>query len=130
MTTFMIWVQYLIVMGNYLNSFTERVGSGGSKRKVEEVEREDGDEIDFNSLLHTPKRRRINSTSKYIYQTLFEEGKGSDVTVVALGTEWHLHKVYLCQSPYFSSMFSENWIEANKERINIEILDENITIDA
>lgn len=42
-------------------------------------------------------RRKFDSTSKYIYKTLFEEGRASDVTVVALGTEWHLHKVYLCQ---------------------------------
>ena len=42
-------------------------------------------------------RRKFNSTSKYIYKTLFEDGRASDVTVVALGTDWHLHKVYLCQ---------------------------------
>ncbi|MPC28304.1 Protein germ cell-less [Portunus trituberculatus] len=119
-------------MGNLLAGVwgSESVGSGGSKRKVEEVLGEDEDLLDLHSVLHTPKKRKFNSTSKYIYKTLFEEGRASDVTVVALGTEWHLHKVYLCQSPYFSSMFSGNWSETNQSQINIEILDDNINIDA
>ncbi|XP_071536437.1 protein germ cell-less [Panulirus ornatus] len=119
-------------MGNILQSVmgSHVIGYGGSKRKVEEVESDDDDTMDLDSLLHTPKKRRLNSTSKYIYKTLFEEGRASDVSVVALGNEWHLHKVYLCQSPYFSSMFSGNWTETNQSQINIEILDDNINIDA
>lgn len=119
-------------MGNLISHLmgSHVMGSGGSKRKVEDLESEDEDATDFDSLLHTPKRRRLNSTSQYIYKTLFEEGCASDVTVVALGREWHLHKVYLCQSPYFGSMFSGNWTETNQSKINIEILDDNINIDA
>ena len=41
------------------------------------------------------------STSDYIYKTLFEDGHESDMTVAALGKEWNLHKVYLCQVSYF-----------------------------
>ncbi|KAK3869228.1 hypothetical protein Pcinc_017317 [Petrolisthes cinctipes] len=119
-------------MGNIVSwlASDHGIGTGGSKRKVEEVESDDDDILDINSLLHTPKKRKLTSTSKYIYKTLFEDGRASDVTVVALGTEWHLHKVYLCQSPYFSSMFSGNWSETNQSEINIEILDDNINIDA
>ena len=42
-------------------------------------------------------RKKMKSTSKYIYQTLFVDGKNSDVTISALDKDWHLHKVYLCQ---------------------------------
>ena len=64
----------------------------------------------------SPKRKKIKSTSNYIYQTLFRDGINSDLTIRALGTytvltvlccihsvrhctgkEWKLHKVYLCQ---------------------------------
>nr|XP_053655206.1 protein germ cell-less-like [Cherax quadricarinatus] len=119
-------------MGNLLKAlWAPRVGLGGAKKgKVEEVESDDDDGMDLNSLLHTPKKRKLNSTSKYIYKTLFEDGRSSDVSVVALGHEWNLHKVYLCQSPYFGSMFSGNWTETNQSQITIEILDDNINIDA
>ncbi|XP_064087432.1 protein germ cell-less-like [Macrobrachium nipponense] len=119
-------------MGNIITNVmgSTMIGTGGSKRKVEEVESDYDEDVDFDSLLNTPKKRKLDSTSKYIYKTLFEEGRASDVTVIALGTEWHLHKVYLCQSPYFQSMFSGNWSEANQTKITIEILDDNITIEA
>ncbi|KAG7157733.1 germ cell-less-like [Homarus americanus] len=119
-------------MGNIITTWmgSHVIGSGGSKRKVEEVQNDDGETMDLESLLHTRKKRKLNSTSKYIYKTLFEEGRASDVSVVAMGNEWHLHKVYLCQSPYFRSMFSGNWTETNQSQITIEILDDNINISA
>lgn len=42
-------------------------------------------------------RKKLMTTSQYIYRTLFLEGQNSDVTIVALGVDWCLHKVYLCQ---------------------------------
>ena len=42
-------------------------------------------------------RKRIQSTSKYIVRTLFEEGIDSDVTIQTLGKKWKLHKLYLSQ---------------------------------
>jgi hypothetical protein len=42
-------------------------------------------------------RKKLKSTSKYIYQTLFLNGENSDIRICALGQEWNLHKVYLCQ---------------------------------
>lgn len=67
------------------------------------------------------------STPQYIYQALFKEGTDSDITLVALEREWKLHKVYLCQSPYFASMFSGSWREANESVVNIKIIDPKIT---
>lgn len=52
-----------------------------------------------------PSRKKMKSTANYIYNTLFVNGENSDICVRALNREWHLHKLYLCQSPYFESMF-------------------------
>lgn len=48
------------------------------------------------SFLHV-NRKKLKSTSRYIYQTLFLKGENSDICICALGQEWNLHKVYLCQ---------------------------------
>lgn len=69
------------------------------------------------------------STAKYIYQALFLEGKNSDITVCALGEEFYLHKVYLCQSPYFASMFGGSWVETTQRYVTIDVVDPLITID-
>jgi BTB/POZ domain-containing protein 13 (germ cell-less protein-like 1) len=44
------------------------------------------------------------------------------------GKVWHLHKVYLCQSRYFSSMFGGAWRESLQDFVNIEICDPKITV--
>ncbi|KAI4816674.1 hypothetical protein KUCAC02_008990 [Chaenocephalus aceratus] len=83
-------------------------------------------------ILDTPRRQgeKLKSTSRYIYQTLFLNGENSDIRICALGQEWNLHKVYLCQSGYFSSMFSGSWKESNMMEINLEIPDQNIDTEA
>ncbi|XP_059515529.1 germ cell-less protein-like 1 isoform X1 [Myotis daubentonii] len=74
--------------------------------------------------------KRLRSTSKYIYQTLFLNGENSDIKICALGEEWSLHKIYLCQSGYFSSMFSGSWKESSMNIIELEIPDQNIDVEA
>lgn len=74
-------------------------------------------------------RKKLVSTAQYIYQALYKEGKNSDVTVKALGEEFNLHKVYLCQSPYFASMFGGSWVETTKKFIYIDVVDPLITLD-
>ncbi|XP_039180218.1 germ cell-less protein-like 1 isoform X3 [Crotalus tigris] len=104
-----------------------------SKRKRGEglSESESGDESEGEErLLSTPRRKKLKSTSKYIYQTLFLNGEKSDVKICALGEEWNLHKIYLCQSGYFSSMFSGSWRESGMDTIELEIPDQNIDIEA
>ena len=49
------------------------------------------------------------------------------MTVSALGREWKLHRLYLEQSGYFSAMFSGAWAESPKDKIEIDVADENIT---
>ncbi|XP_058869656.1 germ cell-less protein-like 1 isoform X3 [Acipenser ruthenus] len=87
-------------------------------------------EEDGDSLLNTPRRKKLKSTSRYIYQTLFLNGENSDIQICALGQEWNLHKVYLCQSGYFSSMFSGSWKESSMNVIELEIPDQNIDTEA
>lgn len=74
-----------------------------------------------------PLPRKKLTTAQYIYQALFKEEKSSDITVCARGKLWRLHKVYLCQSPYFASMFSGSWKETNKDLIDIDVVDPRIT---
>lgn len=74
-------------------------------------------------------RKKLITTAKYIYQTLYEEGKNSDITVEALNHQFNLHRIYLCQSPYFASMFGGAWLEYNKKYINIDVVDPQITIE-
>ncbi|CAL1279551.1 unnamed protein product [Larinioides sclopetarius] len=98
------------------------------KRKSHTFEHEslDSEEEDYTL---SPKRRKVMSTTRYVYQALFEEGQGSDVRIAALNRTWNLHRLYLSQSPYFNSMFNGEWMERNQDEINIIITDENITTD-
>ncbi|XP_029300522.1 germ cell-less protein-like 1 isoform X1 [Cottoperca gobio] len=91
----------------------------------------DSEQEEDDAILDTPRsRKKLKSTSRYIYQTLFLNGENSDIRICALGQEWNLHKVYLCQSGYFSSMFSGAWKESNMMEINLEIPDQNIDTEA
>ena len=119
-------------MGNYLSSPRNIPEGRGTKRKREEdncVEESERDKIQEENL-NTPKRKRLQSTTRYIYETLFVNGQTSDVKIIALGKEWHLHKVYLCQSGYFASMFRGSWRESHQDLIRMEIPDCNIDIGA
>ncbi|XP_054660369.1 germ cell-less protein-like 1 [Grus americana] len=110
-------------------------GGRGGKRKRGGAEGpgdsdSDGEAEREERLLNTPRRKKLKSTSKYIYQTLFLNGENSDIKICALGEEWNLHKIYLCQSGYFSSMFSGSWKESSMSTIELEIPDQNIDIEA
>ena len=70
----------------------------------------------------------MKSTTQYIYTTLFINGVNSDLSVYALNKEWKLHKIYLCQSPYFETMFRDGseWKESTKSSIEITVPDDRI----
>ena len=61
---------------------------------------------------------------------MLQAGRESDVRVAALGRSWHLHKLYLQQSPYFASMFSGRWSDGRTDSVSINIVDPVITLDA
>lgn len=100
----------------------------GRKRKYDEDDDESSqDESFLEQSLNTPKRKKLITTAQYIYQALYKEARSSDISVRALGKTFELHKIYLCQSPYFNSMFSGNWRESQSNFVAIEISDSNIT---
>lgn len=81
----------------------------------------------FCSIFHF--RKKLQTTAQYIYKTFYVEEQNSDVSVMALGKVWHLHKIYLCQSPYFASMFNGTWRECDQNFIPIEIIDPKIDLE-
>ncbi|XP_053679747.1 protein germ cell-less [Anopheles nili] len=120
-------------MGNVLNKLGSVSQSvRGRKRKRQDEYADDSASISemLDQSLQTPKRKKLASTAKYIYQALFKEERNSDITVHALGKQWHLHKVYLSQSQYFASMFNGSWREADDDYVHIEIIDPKITIES
>ncbi|KAM5201681.1 LOW QUALITY PROTEIN: germ cell-less protein-like 1 [Hipposideros larvatus] len=73
--------------------------------------------------------KRAKDSSESVYEALFISGEDSDVQIRALGEAWNLHRVYLCQSGYFASMFSGAWREATMNTIEMQTPDENIDRD-
>lgn len=107
------------------------ISTVSGKRKHSECEDEEGSQNEGDdAVVDVVKRKRLKGTCDYIYQTLFLDGEGSDVTIEALGKEWKLHRIYMCQSEYFQSMFNGSWKESNEEHITLEIPDENIDVEA
>ncbi|XP_055918536.1 protein germ cell-less [Eupeodes corollae] len=103
----------------------------GGRRKRKLVSGSDAELNDSNnSESQTPKKKKLLTTTQYIYQALFKEQKNSDISVMAQGNIWHLHKVYLCQSPYFFSMFNGSWKESYQDFVHIKNLDSKITLEA
>ncbi|KAL0270006.1 UNVERIFIED_CONTAM: hypothetical protein PYX00_007557 [Menopon gallinae] len=125
------------VFGKYVGNVTPGLLKNLGNRKRKYSQDNDSD-IEGNgeveSAIYPPKRRKVKkkllSTPQYIYQALFKEGSDSDITLVALGKEWKLHKIYLCQSPYFASMFSGSWKETNENIVHIKIVDPKITLES
>uniref|UniRef100_H0XQ39 BTB domain-containing protein n=1 Tax=Otolemur garnettii TaxID=30611 RepID=H0XQ39_OTOGA len=76
------------------------------------------------------RRKCTKDRSESIYEALFLRGENSDIHIRALGEEWNLHRVYLCQSGYFASMFSGAWRETNMNTIELQMPDENIDREA
>uniref|UniRef100_T1I2V3 BTB domain-containing protein n=1 Tax=Rhodnius prolixus TaxID=13249 RepID=T1I2V3_RHOPR len=103
-------------------SLARSVSDSYSRRRVKRKNDAIGDE--------ESDLRKLMCTAHYIHQTLYVEGKDSDITVDILNKHWKLHKVYLGQSQYFNSMFSGGWNESNKSLIKIEVEDPNITLEA
>ncbi|XP_058832194.1 protein germ cell-less-like [Topomyia yanbarensis] len=120
-------------MGNVMHKISSPIQAMRGKKRKREDDDSDGNEDNSDLLdrsMATPKRKKLISTAKYIYQALFKEERNSDITVHALGKVWHLHKVYLSQSPYFATMFNGSWREADEDYVHIEIVDPKITIES
>jgi len=67
---------------------------------------------------------------EFLYTRGFREGACSDITVIAFGTRYRLHRLILDRSPFFSSCFNGGpWAESESSEITLspETADPNIT---
>ncbi|KAG5445776.1 Germ cell-less protein-like 1 [Clonorchis sinensis] len=103
-------------MGGYFSSVSSKPQSKTRKRPILEAADDD-----------LPIKKRIRSTYNYVYRELFCKGEGSDLTVKSLNEEWHLHRLYVKQSPFFSAMLDGGWKESGCSVIELELSDPNIT---
>lgn len=66
----------------------------------------------------------------FLYTRGFREGACSDITIVAFGSRYPLHRLILDRSPFFSSCFNGGpWLESKSSEISLspETSDPNIT---
>jgi hypothetical protein len=75
-------------MGNALRngdsgsgSTQQIAGHGGRRKRSLEIDSQSEEEVEELA----PKRKKIVTTSTYIYETLFRKGINSDITITALG---------------------------------------------
>ncbi|KAJ4377749.1 hypothetical protein N0V83_000579 [Neocucurbitaria cava] len=57
------------------------------------------------------------------------EGRHSDITVIAFGQRYNLHRLILDRAPFFTTALSEPWIESRSKEVALhpEEIDHNIT---
>ncbi|KAL8727648.1 MAG: hypothetical protein Q9181_005631 [Wetmoreana brouardii] len=81
----------------------------------------------------TPYVRAASSDTaplpNHLYSRGLLSGKHSDITVVAFGHHYALHRLLLDRAPFFSSALSEPWFESTSKEIVLhpEDVDSNIT---
>ncbi|XP_007955400.1 germ cell-less protein-like 1 [Orycteropus afer afer] len=85
---------------------------------------------DLQQVCSTSQGENVKVTSKYTYQNLFLNGESSDIKLCALGKVWCLHKIFLCQSDYFASIFRDSKKDSQTDVIELEINDQNIDVEA
>uniref|UniRef100_A0A1I8P042 BTB domain-containing protein n=1 Tax=Stomoxys calcitrans TaxID=35570 RepID=A0A1I8P042_STOCA len=120
--------QLVVKLVEPVNNVADILGGRRKRKRSIDSLQTNGEQI--NNETQSPKKKKLLTTTQYIYQALFKEQKNSDIAIMALGKVWNLHKVYLSQSPYFYSMFNGSWKESCQDFVHIKILDDRITLDA
>lgn len=117
-------------MGQIMGSMQSNVADvfSGRRKRRRSTDSSAGADEQAHQDATVPKKKKLLTTTQYIYKALFKEQQNSDVAVMALDKVWHLHKVYLSQSPYFYTMFNGTWREAQQNFVQITILDDRITV--
>ncbi|XP_019489910.1 PREDICTED: putative germ cell-less protein-like 1-like [Hipposideros armiger] len=88
------------------------------------------DQEEYLQVVSTSHGKKVKITSEHAYQTLFLNAETSDIKIRALGKLWCLHKMFLCQSRYFATMFRGSWKESHKDIIDLDINDPNIDAES
>ncbi|KAL8947395.1 MAG: hypothetical protein Q9222_006317, partial [Ikaeria aurantiellina] len=87
----------------------------------------------FRTTSGTPYVRASSSDAaplpSHLYNRGLLGGKHSDITVIAFGNQYALHRLLLDRSPFFASALSEPWFESTAKEIVLhpEDIDSNIT---
>lgn len=65
----------------------------------------------------------------HLYTRGLLEGRHSDITVVAFGQKYNLHRLILDRAPFFTTALSEPWIESQSKEVKLfpEDIDSSIT---
>ncbi|KAH7397409.1 hypothetical protein BKA66DRAFT_454305 [Pyrenochaeta sp. MPI-SDFR-AT-0127] len=65
----------------------------------------------------------------HLYTRGLLEGRHSDITVIAFGQRYNLHRLMLDRAPFFTTALSEPWIESRSKEVTLhpEEIDYNIT---
>lgn len=65
----------------------------------------------------------------HLYTRGLLEGRHSDITVIAFGHRYNLHRLILDRAPFFTTALSEPWIESKSKEVKLypEDIDSNIT---
>ncbi|KAK9451742.1 uncharacterized protein V1518DRAFT_436308 [Limtongia smithiae] len=72
-----------------------------------------------------------DALSEFLYSKGFIEGVGSDVLIRAFEKDYHLHRLILYRSPYFSMLFSGKWNDSGSDVIELSFADDpNISVEA
>lgn len=113
--------------------------SGSRKRRQSRgpsLDRESGnsstdlDQEENLQIVSTSHSKKVKITSEHAYQTLFLNAETSDIKIRALGRVWCLHKMFLCQSDYFATMFRGPWKESHEDIIDLDVNDPNIDAES
>jgi hypothetical protein len=65
----------------------------------------------------------------HLYSRGLLEGRHSDITVIAFGQRYNLHRLILDRAPFFTTALSEPWIESRNKEVTLhpEEIDHSIT---
>jgi hypothetical protein len=79
-------------------------------------------------LKHTASNDAI-PLPDHLYTRGLLEGRHSDITLIAFGQRYNLHRLILDRAPFFTTALSEPWIESRNKEVTLhpEEIDHNIT---
>ncbi|KAF2260662.1 hypothetical protein CC78DRAFT_472290 [Lojkania enalia] len=68
------------------------------------------------------------SLPDHLYTRGLLEGRHSDITVIAFGQRYNLHRLILDRAPFFTTALSEPWIESKSKEVTLHPEEIDVTI--